>query len=177
MYFLKYAFICCTNVVNVLVTLRKNALDSATHKLIKKVTLDIDGMGFNTAIAAMMGYINEVYAHGTLTLDELKVFVRLLCPFAPHICEEIWAQLGEEGFCSLAPWPEYDEAKTIDQTIEIAVQVNGKLRGTVVVAKDIAKDDAIAAAKDVESVVPFLADKTIVKEIYVPGKIVNIVVK
>ena len=153
------------------------ALDSATHKLIKKVTSDIDGMGFNTAIAAMMGYINEVYAHGTLTLDELKVFVRLLCPFAPHICEEIWAQLGEEGFCSLAPWPEYDEAKTIDQTIEIAVQVNGKLRGTVVVAKDIAKDDAIAAAKDVESVVPFLADKTIVKEIYVPGKIVNIVVK
>ena len=153
------------------------ALDSATHKLIKKVTSDIDGMGFNTAIAAMMGYINEVYAHGSLTLDELKVFVRLLCPFAPHICEEIWAQLGEEGFCSLAPWPEYDEAKTIDQTIEIAVQVNGKLRGTVVVAKDIAKDDAIAAAKDVESVVPFLADKTIVKEIYVPGKIVNIVVK
>ncbi|MBO5110040.1 MAG: leucine--tRNA ligase [Clostridia bacterium] len=152
-------------------------LESATHKLIKKVTSDIDGMGFNTAIAAMMGYINEVYAHGTLTIDELKVFVRLLCPFAPHICEEIWSLLGEEGFCSLAPWPEYDEAKTIDQTIEIAVQVNGKLRGTVVVAKDVAKEDAIAAAKDVESVVPFLADKTVVKEIYVPGKIVNIVVK
>ncbi|MBQ9121254.1 MAG: leucine--tRNA ligase [Clostridia bacterium] len=153
------------------------ALDSATHKLIKKVTSDIDGMGFNTAIAAMMGYINEVYAHGSLTVDELKIFIRLLCPFAPQICEEIWETLGGEGFCSLAPWPEYDEAKTIDQTIEIAVQVNGKLRGTVLVAKDIAKDDAIAAAKAVESVVPFLADKTVVKEIYVPGKIVNIVVK
>ena len=153
------------------------ALESATHKLIKKVTSDIDDMGFNTAIAAMMGYINDVYANGSLTVDELKIFVRLLCPFAPHICEEIWHLLGEEGFCSLAPWPEYDEAKTVDQTIEIAVQVNGKLRGTVMVSKDVTKEDAIAAAVAVESVVPFLSGKTVVKEIYVPGKIVNIVVK
>ena len=109
-----------------------------------------------------------------VTKDELKVFIRLLAPFAPHICEELWETLGEQGFVAVADWPEFDEAKTVDQTIEIAVQINGKLRTTIMIDKDEPKDSAIAKGKEA------VADKltgNIVKEIYVPGKIVNIVVK
>ena len=150
-------------------------LESAFHKTIKKVSSDIEETKFNTAIAAMMGLINTIYAKGSITKDELEIFIKLLSPFAPHLTEEIWASLGNEGFLSVAKWPEYDEAKTIDDEIEVAVQVNGKTREVVKVSKDIDKDGAINAGK--EAVSKWLEGATIVKEIYIPGKIVNIVIK
>ena len=150
-------------------------LESAFHKTIKKVSSDIEETKFNTAIAAMMGLINTIYAKGSITKDELEIFIKLLSPFAPHLTEEIWAFLGNEGFLSVAKWPEYDEAKTVDDEIEVAVQVNGKTREVVKVSKDIDKDGAINAGK--EAVSKWLEGATIVKEIYIPGKIVNIVIK
>lgn len=153
------------------------ALAKSFHKTVKKVTEDIESMKFNTAIAAMMSLINEIYEAGTLTREELGVFVRLLCPFAPHICEEIWESLGEKKLCSLSPWPEYDESKTVDNTVEVAVQVNGKLRATVELPMNCPAPEAIAKAKADERVLPFIEGKTIVKEISVPNRIVNIVVK
>ncbi len=153
-------------------------LASSTHKLIKKVTSDIDNMKFNTAIAAMMAYVNEVYEAGTLTKDELSAFVRLLCPFAPHIAEEIWAEaLGNKNLCAEAAWPSFDEAKTVDATVNMAVQVNGKLRAAIVAPKDADKDAVIAIAMKEERVAASLEGKTIVKEIVVPNKIVNFVVR
>lgn len=153
------------------------SLENAFHKTVKKVTEDIDGMKFNTAIAALMSLINEIYSAGTLTVDELKTFTLLLCPFAPHLCEEIWQSVGGEGLCSLAPWPSYDESKTVDDTVTIGVQVNGKMRGTVDISKDADKQSAMAAARANPKVSTQLEGKTVVKEIYVPGKIINIVVK
>ena len=150
-------------------------LESAFHKTIKKVSSDIEETKFNTAIAAMMGLINTIYAKGSITKDELEIFIKLLSPFAPHLTEEIWASLGNEGFLSVAKWPEYDEAKTVDDEIEVAVQVNGKTREVVKVSKDIDKDGAINAGK--EAVAKWLEGAAIVKEIYIPGKIVNIVIK
>ena len=152
-------------------------LESAFHKTIKKVSEDIEDMKYNTAIAAMMTLINEIYDHGSLTRDELSVFIRLLCPFAPHLCEEMWQQLGGEGFCSLASWPEYDEAKCVDSVVEIAVQVSGKLKFTKEIPLDTPRDEAIALVKADDRMKPYLEGKTIVKEISVPNKIVNIVVK
>ena len=152
-------------------------LESSFHKTIKKVSEDIEEMKFNTAIAAMMTLINEIYDNGSLTKDELGIFVRLLCPYAPHVSEEIWEMLGNKELCALAPWPKFDEAKTVDSTVTIAVQVNGKLRGTVSVAKDISKEDLLSVAKAEEKVAAMIEGKTIIKEIVVPGKIVNIVVK
>ena len=151
------------------------ALETKTHKLIKKVTLDIDDMKFNTAIASMMGYINDVYEVGAITKDELGILVRLLCPFAPHISEEIWEMIGGGGLCSMAKWPEYDEAKTVDNTVEVAVQINGKVRGRVMLPVNCPKEDAIAEAKKV--LAEALEGKTVIKEIAVPNKIINIVIK
>ena len=153
------------------------AITSLVHKTVKKVTQDIEEMKFNTAIAAMMSLINAIYEHGSLTRDELGIFVRLLCPFAPHLCEEIWEMLGNQTLCAVAEWPAYDEAKTQDATIEIALQINGKLRGTMTIAADADKDAALAAARADERIAAMIAEKTVVKEIYVPGKIVNIVVR
>ncbi|MBE6686698.1 MAG: leucine--tRNA ligase [Ruminococcaceae bacterium] len=152
-------------------------LESSIHKTIKKVTEDIDSMKFNTAIAAMMSLVNEMYNKGSISSCELKTLITLLNPFAPHLTEEIWSEFNGEGLLSLAKWPEYDEAKTIDNTIEIAIQVNGKLRGTIMIAKDEAKETVIANAKEDEKVKSFTDGKTVVKEIYVPGKLVNIVVR
>ena len=153
------------------------ALESAIHKTIKKVTNDIEELKFNTAIAALMSLANDISAAGALTVDEYKTVLKLLCPIAPHICEEMWESVGGEGFCSMAAWPEYCEEKTVDSSVEIAVQVNGKLRATIMLPRDMAKEDAIAAAKADEKVKPFVEGKTIIKEIAVPNKIVNIVVK
>ena len=153
------------------------ALESSFHKTIKKVSRDIEEMKFNTAIAAMMTLINEIYEVGTLTKDELGVFARLLCPYAPHLCEEIWSELGNKELCAVSAWPEYDEAKTIDASVEIAMQVCGKFKGTITVPADSAKDDVIAAVKASEKVASAIDGKTVVKEIYVPNKLVNIVVK
>ena len=147
------------------------------HKTIKKVSSDIESMKFNTGIAAMMALINKIYEVGHLTVDELKTFAALLCPYAPHLCEEIWETCGETTLLAESAWPTYDEAKTVDATIEIAVQICGKLRSTIMIAKDATKEEAIAAAKADEKIVTMLEGKNIVKEIYVPGKIVNIVAK
>ncbi len=152
-------------------------LETAFHKTVKKVSLDIEDMKFNTAIAAMMTLINDIYAHGSLTKTELKTFVRLLSPFAPHVAEEMWEELGGKGYCSLANWPEWDESKTVDSTVEIPVQICGKLKFTIDLPADMGKDDAIAAAKADDRIKPFIEGKTIIKEICVPGKIINIVVK
>ncbi len=152
-------------------------LESAFHKTIKKVSQDIEEMKFNTAIAAMMSLINEIADAGSLTNDELGIFARLLCPFAPHLSEEIWEGLGNTTLCARAPWPEYDEAKTVDSTVEIAVQVNGKVRAKLMVPSDASREDLLAAAKADPTIAAQLAGKTIVKEIAVPGKLVNIAVK
>ena len=152
-------------------------LEASFHKTVKKVTQDIEEMKFNTGIAALMTLINEIYDHGSLTVDELKTFVSLLCPYAPHLCEEIWEQCGGEGMLSTGKWPDYDEAKTVDDTVEIAVQICGKLRSTVTVSREATRDEAINAARADEKIAALLEGKTVVKEIYVPGKIVNIVAK
>ena len=152
-------------------------LEASFHKTVKKVTQDIEEMKFNTGIAALMTLINEIYDHGSLTVDELKTFVSLLCPYAPHLCEEIWEQCGGEGMLSTGKWPDYDEAKPVDDTVEIAVQICGKLRSTVTVSREATRDEAINAARADEKIAALLEGKTVVKEIYVPGKIVNIVAK
>ena len=153
------------------------ALETAFHRTVKKVSLDIEEMKFNTAIAAMMTLLNDIDAAGAITVDELKTLVRLLCPFAPHIAEEIWESVGEKGFCSLAPWPTYDEAKTVSATVEVAVQINGKVKSVVAMPKGADKDTALALAKADEKMAALLDGKTVVKEIVVPDKIVNIVVR
>ena len=153
------------------------ALETPFHKTIKKVTSDIEEMKFNTAIAAMMELLNEIDKVGTITADEVKTLAALLCPFAPHLCEEIWERLGGEGFCSLAPWPTFDEAKTVSATVEIAVQFCGKLKAVIAVPADATREETAELAKADERVAAALSGKTIVKEIVVPGKIVNFVVK
>ena len=153
-------------------------METAFHKTIKKVTEDIESLKFNTAIAALMALINEVADKGSITKEELKIFTLLLNPFAPHITEEVWSvnKLGE-GMASVAQWPVYDESKCKDATVEIVVQINGKLRARIQVAADITKEDAIAAAKSDAKVAAEIEGKKIIKEIYVPGKLINIVAK
>ena len=150
-------------------------LETPFHKTIKKVSSDIEEMKFNTAIASMMELINEIDKVGKITVDEVKTFVSMLCPFAPHICEEIWEQIGGEGFCSLAAWPQYDEAKTVSATVEIAVQLCGKLKAVVAMPAGATREEMAALAKADERVAAALDGKTIKKEIVVPGKIVNFV--
>ncbi|MBQ1847657.1 MAG: leucine--tRNA ligase, partial [Clostridia bacterium] len=152
-------------------------LESLIHKTIKKVGEDIEAMKYNTAIAALMTLINEFYKAGSVTKADLETFVLLLSPFAPHLCEEMWSSLGHKTLCAQTKWPEYDEAKTVDATVEIGVQINGKSRGTVVIPKDADKDTAVAAVKDSDRFAALLDGKQIVKEIYVPGRIVNLIIK
>ena len=153
-------------------------LESAFHKTVKKVSEDIETLKYNTAIAALMTLLNNIYDAGEINRAELKTLLILVNPFAPHMTEEMWSTLGYgEMLAKDASWPAYDPEKCVDSTIEIAVQVNGKLRGKLVVAVDTSAEDAIAAAKTDEKVQSFLTDKNVVKEIYVPGKLVNLVVK
>ena len=158
-------------------TEESHKLDTAFHKTVKKVSDDIEDMKFNTAIAAMMSLLNEIYDNGSLTKEQLETFLTILCPFAPHICEEMWENLGGKGFISLKEWPEYDESKTKDDEIEIAVQICGKLKSTITISHDTTKEEAIALALRDEKIASLLEGKQVVKEIYVPGKIVNIVAK
>ncbi len=146
------------------------------HRTINKVGDDADNLKANTAIAALMTMLNEFYDKG-VNRAEYKTFLALLNPFAPHITEELWQQLGETGLLSVAPWPAYDEAKTVESTVEMAVQVNGKLKGTIKLAADADKQAAIDAALAEEKVQHAIEGKQIVKQIVVPGKIVNLVVK
>lgn len=150
------------------------ALETKMHQTIKKVSSDYENLKYNTAIAAMMALINDFYKKNSLTGEEYRTLLLLLNPTAPHITEELWEIMGFEGHVYEQKWPEYDEAKTIEATVEIAVQINGKVKATILVDKDAAKEDVIAKAKEA------IADKltgTVIKEIYVPGRIVNLVQK
>ncbi len=153
------------------------SMETAFHQTIKKVSSDYDAMKFNTAIAALMTLINRIYDEGSLTKKELSDFLILLNPVAPHMTEEMWEMNGFDGMLCEQKWVEYDEAKTVESTIEIPVSVCGKLRGVISVPADADKDTVIAAAKADEKVQSFISGKTIVKEIFVPGRMVNIVVK
>ena len=153
------------------------ALEKSFHKTIKKVTDDINEMKFNTAIAALMSLANEIYSAGSLTSDELKTFITLLNPFAPHLTEEMWHSLGETSLLSISKWPEFDEAKTVDDTVTIAVQICGKTRATINVPNGADEDTVKAAALSDARVKQFTDGKTIVKQIYVKNKIFNVVVK
>ena len=152
-------------------------LEKHIHKLIKKVTEDVDAMKFNTAIAAMMGTLNTIYEVGKITKCELSTLAKLLSPFAPHLAEEIYEALGNNGFVSLAAWPVYDEAKTVDNDVEMPIQINGKVRTVITVSKTASKDEILAAAKAEEKIAEAISGKTVIKEIVVPGKICNIVIK
>ena len=147
------------------------------HKAIKKVTADIEAMKFNTAIACLMTLINDIYTAGTISREDLIIFIKLLCPFAPHLCEEMWESIGGDGFLSLSKWPEYDETKTVESKVEIGVQINGKLKTTIVIPNGCSKEDALAIANADKRIAALTEGKNVVKEIYVPNKIVNIVVK
>ena len=152
-------------------------LETPLHKTIKKVSSDIEDMKFNTAIAALMTLTNDVYNVGKISKEQLQTFIKLLCPFAPHLCEEMWEATGGEGFLSLASWPTYEEAKTVDAQTEIGVQINGKLRGTVVIPTGADKEEVFAAAKADSRIASLVEGKTFIKEIYVPNRVVNFVVK
>ena len=149
-------------------------LETKMHQTIKKVSNDFENLKYNTAIAAMMTLLNDFYKKGSITMGELKTLIILLNPVAPHITEEMWQIIGCEGRVYQQTWPEFEEAKTVESSVEIAVQINGKVKGTLGIQKDDPKDQVIAKAKEV------IADKltgNIVKEIYVPGRLVNIVMK
>ena len=152
-------------------------LEVSFHKTIKKVSEDIENMKYNTAIASLMTLLNEIYDKGAITKGELRTFLTLVNPFAPHVSEELWEVMSFGGMLAVSPWVSYDEAKTVDSTIEVPVQICGKLRATVTISKDADAATAISAAKADEKVQEMLEGKQIIKEIYVPGKIINIVAK
>lgn len=152
-------------------------LSASFHKTVKKVSDDIEKMKFNTAIAALMTLLNKIYDKGSINRAELKTFIQLLNPFAPHMTEEIWSEQNYGGMLCQSEWPTYDEDKCVDDVVEIAVQVNGKVRSRISVPSDISKEDAISTAEADEKVKGYTDGKNIVKEIYIPGRLVNIVVK
>lgn len=153
-------------------------LESSFHKTIKKVTEDIENLKFNTAIAALMALINEIYAAGSITREQLRIFTLLASPFAPHIAEEIFSicKLGE-GFASLQSWPVFDESKCIDNEVEMVLQINGKIKAKVSVPRGLGKDEILEIAKENESFSKNLGEKEIIKFIYVQDKLLNVVVK
>ena len=154
-------------------------VETLMHQTIKKVGADIEGLKMNTAIAQLMTLVNTLYDNGGATKAEYETVVQLLNPFAPHMTEELWEKLGHSHDEQLAyyPWPQYEEAKCVEAMVEIAVQVNGKVKARLKVAADITSEDAIAAAKAEPAVAEALAGKTIAKEIYVKGRLVNLAVK
>ena len=152
-------------------------LETAMHKTIQKVTRDIEELKFNTAIAAMMALLNDITDTGAINHAELKALLILLNPFAPHITEEMWQVLGFGGMLNEQKWVSYDETKCKEATIEVVAQVNGKIKARLQVAADITAADAIAAAKQADAVKAMIEGKTVVKELYVPGKLINIVVR
>ena len=152
-------------------------LESSFHKAIKKVSEDIETLKYNTAIACLMTLLNEIYSKGSITKAEYKTFITLLNPFAPHITEEMWEMAGFEGMLNQTTWPTYDEAKCVDSTIEIVVQINGKVKTKLNVPAEVSQEDVLAAAKSDDKVALAIEGKQIIKEIYVKGKLVNIVAK
>ena len=152
-------------------------LEKAIHKAIMKVGDDYEKMKYNTAIATLMSLVNDFYKKGSVTKGEYRILITLLNPTAPHITEELWEKYGNTPLLALTKWPDYDKSKTIDDEVEIAVQINGKIKDKITVSKDISKEDLEEAAKNAERVKEMLAGKAVVKVICVPGKLVNIVVK
>ncbi|MDE6722803.1 MAG: leucine--tRNA ligase, partial [Eubacterium sp.] len=150
-------------------------LEALMHKTIKKVTEDIDNLKCNTAIAAMMALINKIYEKGSVTKAELKTLTILLNPFAPHVTEEMWDVMNFGGMVNEAQWPAYDEEKTVENSVEIVLQIMGKVRSRITIPVDMPKDEVLALAKADEKIAAAIEGKTIKKEIYVPGKLVNIV--
>ena len=155
----------------------RSELEADFHRTIKKVTFDIEGLKMNTAIAALMSLLNSIQNTGSITRGEFKTYLILLNPFAPHMTEELWQQAGFDGMLNEAEWPTFDEAKCADSTVQIAVQVNGKIKARIDIPADISADDAIAQAKQNDAVVSAIGGGTVIKELYVPKKLVNIVVK
>ena len=152
-------------------------LEAPFNRAIKKVSSDIETLKYNTAIAALMTLLNEIYEAGSITRKELKVFISLLNPFAPHVTEEINEILGSDTLLAVTEWPTYDEAKCVDSEIEIAVQVNGKVRAKIMIPAECTQEEALAAAKADEKIAAEMEGKTVIKELYVKGRLVNIVVK
>ncbi len=152
-------------------------LEKSFHKTIKKVSSDIEALKCNTAIAALMALLNEIYEQNEIGKDELKIFITLLNPFAPHLTEEMWEKAGFSGYLNQTSWPTYDEAKTVDNEVEMVLQVNGKIKDKIVVSTDISKEELEKTALENEAVKELTAGKTVVKIITVPKKLVNIVVK
>lgn len=152
-------------------------LETHFNRAVKKVTEDIDALKMNTAIATLMSLINDIYAEGSITKKEFKVFITLLNPFAPHLTEELWQQAGFEGMLNKTEWPSFDPDKCVDKSVEIVAQVNGKIKCKLNVDTDISADDALSLAKAQPAVIEAMSGKTVIKELYVPKKLVNIVVK
>ncbi|HOB20183.1 MAG TPA: class I tRNA ligase family protein, partial [Candidatus Atribacteria bacterium] len=152
-------------------------LETSVHRTIKKVSEDFETLKFNTAIAAMMSLVNEFYAAGRITRGEFKTLMILLNPVAPHITEELWSIYGSGTRITDEEWPKWDESKTVDEVVEIAVQVNGKVKGKIMVAAGAAQEEVQQKAFEDEKLKAVFQDKTIVKVIYVPGRILNVVVK
>ncbi|NOG29912.1 leucine--tRNA ligase [Lysinibacillus fusiformis] len=152
-------------------------LEKSYHQTVKKVTEDYEGIRFNTAISQMMVFINDCYKAEVIPTAYAEGFVKMLAPMAPHIAEELWKLLGHEGTLSYEQWPTYDESKLVDDEVEVAVQVAGKVRAKIVVAKDASKEDIEKIALADEKVQEYMAEKSLVKVIVIPGKLVNIVVK
>ncbi|MBR1864004.1 MAG: leucine--tRNA ligase [Ruminococcus sp.] len=152
-------------------------LTSSMHKTIKKVSEDIEAMKYNTAIAAMMTLLNDIYDAGSITKKEFRDFLILLYPFAPHISEELYQLIGCEGVLDEQEWVSFDESLTVDKTVEIVCQINGKVKAKLNIAFDEDKESVIAKAKADENVAKLMEGKTVVKEIYVPNKLLNIVVR
>ena len=152
-------------------------LEKIYHQTIKKVTNDYETLNFNTAISQMMIFINAVYKEGYLPTEYAEGFVKILSPLCPHLGEELWSMLGHNNTITYEPWPTYDESKTTEDTIEIAIQVNGKVRDTVKVFKDISKEDLEKEALNSDIIKKWLEGKEVVKIITIPGRIVNIVIR
>ena len=150
-------------------------LEKVYHQTVKKVSGDFEQLGFNTAIAQMMIFVNAVYKEGSCPREYAENFIKMFSCICPHVGEEIWQNLGHDNTIAFEPWPTYDESKCVEDTVEIAVQINGKVKATLAIGKEDPKDEVIAKGK--ELIADKIEGKTIVKEIYVPGRIVNIVVK
>jgi leucyl-tRNA synthetase len=151
-------------------------LERALHAAIKKVTTSVGDMRFNTAISEMMVFVNEATKAEAIPRPWFEAFVKILSPFAPHVCEELWQRLGHTASLAYEPWPAFDEAKLSRDTMKIGVQIGGKLRGEIEVPSDATEATILAAAKADEKIQPFVAGKAIKREIYIKGRLVNLVV-
>jgi len=150
--------------------------EAEIHRTIKKVGTDIENLKFNTAIATLMSLVNDFYSTAPNKAD-IRVLLTLLSPFAPHIAEELWEKQGFEGYASAQPWPEYDESKTKDSNVEIAVQIMGKLRGTIQVPLDSSDEFVIDTAKNDEKIARYIDGKEVIRTIVIKNKLVNLIIK